>query len=49
MHKQYISTISVTICGEDSGLRTDSLLRKGLFNIKLDLEILHQEYIAKQY
>ena len=28
---------------QDSGLRT------GLFNTKLHLEILHQDYIAKQY
>ena len=35
---------------QDSGLRTqDSGLRTGLFNTKLHWEILHQDYIAKQY
>ena len=33
----------LTIVLNDSGLRT------GLFNTKLHLEILHQDYIAKQY
>ena len=42
-YKCYITPLAVKEITQDSGLRT------GLFNIKLHNEILHQDYIAKQY
>ena len=53
-----IFSIADHLCGEITSHKMlvmrsydvfDSGLRTGLFNIKLHMEILHQDYIAKQY